>query len=1351
MIERRNHEEMIREAERSLVRPSEFLIIFDEDNCAVRPEKAAELAGRFDEVRPLLTTEQQLIVVENLLMGDLLPAARAEEIVKSFDEENQVRILKYIGKILKLGAYDDVVFRVVAALPPGRKNEVINFFANEAPDRYADVALYDVDPLPVPIDQPRDVKKLAAEAFSRGHYAWPDYEQPWWSAPNQRLDKLVTTTEQATVLAGFANRRAEAGESDAWRGKPVFEFLLERFPEVLVPHIARVREYRLIEGSDEDILRKLFQKIPNACLDRATHYPWRQMGHITKAMGPLQAARREEHLGGKTRQRRADIMRRRDQAVMAERYAALEATVMKNFTRELTREQREQILSLEHDWSTLDIIVRHVDLFRDADRELLRRAIDTYFTTNGQFTDEIIRVLKAKGLTTQLDRYLERYGTPSRLAPVFVSGGIELLGEERAAALVKEFDVTHLPQYLENPALYKKYGLRPPRELLERLTARDPTSLQYTLDNFRRYVQYVRGKISSADPYYLGDDELKRAWREALYRAPLSYIRHAKEISESFGNMELKKFFMAALIKAPDKDDSNYLAFPDVLFRSSWHLYGPLINQDAALRELLKARLAAGDPLDMFQHWLRVRESVITDAGERETFIKKYADQILEGPSYQTRSVWLEIAGEARLAEFMLEYALKNKPEFVARALARAGSVRAVRPDLWREGHTAMLRSIRENPRLIMEQTEEIESLAKEFPEEVAEIIRIADASFALWCASAPEDVANRDDFFLALFGRERFHELVRENQGALARVFFDYFNFNKLTNAADRAFMHEMGAEIFERFPAVAFRNNGELTEGGTELEALKNKDVRAEVWRVVSTQKLFPFYEKRLRNLQTVSKKLPYPTVEPEFVELVERVGTLSASPAADLFFYAAESVTRREAERLLLRASVLVSLRRDTAFARSYEYASEPRAIARAIDAEIIGAYHELLGVETPSTADSPILDRPAPILVFARQHRDDSKIIALLKAMVDAEFNGRFMSWRYYGNEGGRAGFEALQAKKLLPEKLTFEQYERFVEDDEEPIVLDVSFNLEDLTRGNSNIVEDALRFQHVDADAGMRTFEPDRAALELAALEAPLRELDRTTKEFKEYLAANGHEIKIRRAYLYLARLLHLTMPEAAAGVINLSSKKGGDLSFRKVFDLLRDVFADKPDFINDIGKIEANITTMTGAGDRVRQQLVATDRTELLTAMEIGEKPVATCQHYDRGGYNQSLPAYAADPNMKLFTVRGERGQLIARSAGRLLSAPDGSPVLHLDTVYSSNPSPEIKKTLVAFAYRKTRRMRIPLTHGHDDLPQGFRDTSKVDLQSFASRNRSVYIDSGGGSYEDGVFTVKEAKVIEAR
>lgn len=167
-----------------------------------------------------------------------------------------------------------------------------------------------------------------------------------------------------------------------------------------------------------------------------------------------------------------------------------------------------------------------------------------------------------------------------------------------------------------------------------------------------------------------------------------------------------------------------------------------------------------------------------------------------------------------------------------------------------------------------------------------------------------------------------------------------------------------------------------------------------------------------------------------------------------------------------------------------------------------------------------------------------------------------------------------------------------------------------------------------------------------------------------------------------------------------------------------------------------------------------KQDLTARDTSSPQTVIEVGAKPVSSCQHYAHGSYNECLLGYT-DPNNKILILENEKGNPIARSIFRLLATEDGKPALHLEQIYSASASPSVVGVMYEHGYKKAQALNMPLFVSVEaqnadgietpvQIPSGFSGNPfEKTLLSHSSRAPFVYVDSAGGVNSFGKYKIK--------
>lgn len=418
----------------------------------------------------------------------------------------------------------------------------------------------------------------------------------------------------------------------------------------------------------------------------------------------------------------------------------------------------------------------------------------------------------------------------------------------------------------------------------------------------------------------------------------------------------------------------------------------------------------------------------------------------------------------------------------------------------------------------------------------------------------------------------------------------------------------------------------------------------------------------------------------------------------------------------------------------------------------------------------------METPIPFMIYLLQYKDNPKHRKLLTEIFNSITAGKFNEWKF--GQITPEAFEALKQSKLIPEKLTFEQYTIWRTDGQITLFESLATDTETTANAIRDYLEsnlNHLEIQHI-LDHLIKTYPNQDLMVGLQQELASLgQQLATTNKDLtvlrKQNLPENVQMIsqleqtkaaaEDRRKALLRARkifrLINLKSDEVAAGYFleGKESKQRGD-SIAKVLNELKGSSAEENGFVyNELNNMLVSLKTSSDE----KQDLVSTDSSNPKVWIEIGEKPIASCQSYDYGSHNECLIGYT-DPNTKIIVLRNQKGKIIARSIFRLLETSNGNPALHIERVYSSSTSKGVLRSIFARAYQKADEMGLPLLTSEQSqdegeveketkLAEGFElKTVDYSLYSKASRAPKVYVDSAGGVWSDGEFEMKKLAEI---
>ncbi len=168
------------------------------------------------------------------------------------------------------------------------------------------------------------------------------------------------------------------------------------------------------------------------------------------------------------------------------------------------------------------------------------------------------------------------------------------------------------------------------------------------------------------------------------------------------------------------------------------------------------------------------------------------------------------------------------------------------------------------------------------------------------------------------------------------------------------------------------------------------------------------------------------------------------------------------------------------------------------------------------------------------------------------------------------------------------------------------------------------------------------------------------------------------------------------------------------------------------------------------SGSSPAAKITISDKSDPRTTIEVGERPVGSCQSYRTGEYRECLMSFF-NQNTKIIIVENENGKPIARAVLRLLdSAQQGGgelePCLFLETVYSAVGQDAVSDAIISHAAQKAKQLGIPLLISSKsqneqgefvsvEESESFKFTpSRTQLISRGSRAPYIYSDALGGS-----------------
>jgi hypothetical protein len=379
------------------------------------------------------------------------------------------------------------------------------------------------------------------------------------------------------------------------------------------------------------------------------------------------------------------------------------------------------------------------------------------------------------------------------------------------------------------------------------------------------------------------------------------------------------------------------------------------------------------------------------------------------------------------------------------------------------------------------------------------------------------------------------------------------------------------------------------------------------------------------------------------------------------------------------------------------------------------------------------------------------------------------DGTYAEWKMPAREN----LPSLKEKKLIPHRMTQEQYSAWTQEDTLNLEEVLRYDIESVHYGVRKILEQAIADGHMEKDIlfqpahelqnqyekltqtlqnltarqkQIQTFIKQNPTQESAELKEEYEEIKRSITDYM-----HDHRVELARikGLQYLYALQTISARDLEEQILTTHEKKR--VPFSEIFKTLRAAFHDEfPNFSHDIARIQSELQETRQSlfqGSRIsKTKLFITDRTDVATATLIGEKPVPSCQHFDgTHTHNRGLLSYLSDPNVKIIQVYNEQGVIIARSILRLMSTVEGNPALYAERVYSVNTHPKITEAITTYVDMKARAMGVPYFTSEINTAE-----SQILFQN-GSRSPFVYTDDGGGLVRHGIFEITPMTVSKNR
>ncbi len=365
---------------------------------------------------------------------------------------------------------------------------------------------------------------------------------------------------------------------------------------------------------------------------------------------------------------------------------------------------------------------------------------------------------------------------------------------------------------------------------------------------------------------------------------------------------------------------------------------------------------------------------------------------------------------------------------------------------------------------------------------------------------------------------------------------------------------------------------------------------------------------------------------------------------------------------------------------------------------------------------------------PFAVYTSRYAESEQHRTLLKDMLSSTTTpDGYASWRFALD----TPLEQLKSLGWVPSGLTTEQLQLWQTDHGEVITLGearndaVGTDIAELIRQNREHLGIEEKLDDPDMQARLDQLVRN-LGYELKEAHAKRKQGTGNDKadEIKGWLG----EAKYLRAVHLLQYADHFSAPQ--------------------IKQVLRDFKAGLPEdgrFLSD------RVEEMLAFAGNTLENVSITDTSDPQITIEVGAKPVPSCQHYANGSMNHDLLGYF-DIDTKPVVIRGKDGNIAARAIMRLLGTETGEPVLYLEPSYTSYSQSQVDQAMNEFLAQKAGKLGIAyITDQQADI-----DNEEVAVYSNGSRAPGRYSDSlyetdhEGYSYAIGT-TVDSAVVVQTR
>ncbi len=641
----------------------------------------------------------------------------------------------------------------------------------------------------------------------------------------------------------------------------------------------------------------------------------------------------------------------------------------------------------------------------------------------------------------------------------------------------------------------------------------------------------------------------------------------------------------------------------------------------------------------------------------------------------------------------------------------------------------------------------------------------------------------------------EEFEILLREKEVELAFTNEGFLSYSR----------REMEIILNLRINKMVIDHLDRLKQINPYIEYDKQEDYYEYILERVKDKTFFPVYAKKLKKIiNRVRKETGQDKIipqysgdtDPEFDQIIKIISSLDTWDGAMKWSHPISGLSsQKQVEMMEIMNLIIWQNKKKEVEAMILEEGDDFETFSKICKRVVSNICLKSFDMKMSdlNSRELPEVDLLKTLMVYGKNMRSNVKTFSVLKTVVDKLFRGKFYTWREWGCdeepiivEDKNKALDDLKSSGLLPTKLTLQEYEMWQETETAEFEDELKTDLSDLKIDIQDVLAKSVSDGHIGREMidGINIdnilqeidelLEPQKrinSELELLKKDYPTLLKKKSNKESqlptdikdkydslmiqkKDYMTSILSRLTYLRGQLVLKRLFDIREDELLNDSLSVGNEK---ISFRTIFGaddndgLLTLMYGEEyPNFISDIAsiriKIQRHKAKIQKEGRVSRQSLILTDNVDLLTHIQVGERPVPSCQSYNSSSsLAKGLISYCVDPSIKIIQMRDENGTIIARSVLRLMSDISGKPVLFMERIYAVQKHREIDSAFVKFAKKKAEIMSIPFYRSTDDgsLSDKRSAMEKTKIYSKGSRAPYVYTDSGGNLVRDGKFSIQ--------